>query len=563
MAFLADLTTLLLIASLALVHDPDSLDPLAPRLPLALILLPLVLAATALTRAAVAFRAPDALVTLALYLTAAGAATSVAPWDSGPALAVAAIAAGAYLAGRRAGDRPGLLRAAAAGSLIALFAVSVTMIGTYTQPVGPALDASIPTHALIGPLANPDVLAGWLLLVIPLAAAGRGGTWLAALGVLALAWTLSRGGLLAGGAAALLFASRHHARRPLALALVGALVLTGFAAVRPSDRTKLTSASTFAKRLTIWRTAFDLYRRAPLFGHGPGRFGALYETARGTDPGGTARMAPSEFAHNVPLQIAVEYGLAGLLLFGSSVVWFARHAARLSRDATDPTARALAAGLTAFLLHNLVSHAAYILPVLALAAFLAGAAATRFTPTGSLPSPRAYPLTCVLAALVLFLLAPWALCENRAAHYAGEAQRHLARSDAKSAVQLTTAALAESPNRPRVRYLAAGALAEAHRPAAALAQYLLLEAQVPHYGHEPYDRARVLLDMNRPAPALAPLAAELRRDPDFFPAWYASAEAYYMLHEPARCRAALARARALAPTPDLARRLDLLKDTLK
>ena len=80
MAFLADLTTLLLIASLALVHDPDSLDPLAPRLPLALILLPLVLAATALTRAAVAFRAPDALVTLALYLTAAGAATSVAPW---------------------------------------------------------------------------------------------------------------------------------------------------------------------------------------------------------------------------------------------------------------------------------------------------------------------------------------------------------------------------------------------------------------------------------------------------------------------------------------------------
>lgn len=561
MAFFADLATLALLAGLALVHDPDSLDPLSPRLPLAALLIPAGLLAAALTRRALAFHQGDALAAAALALTSLGAALSPAPWDSGPALAAAALAAGAYLLGRRAGERPALLEAAASGTLIALIAVSATMIGSYAQPAGRDLLTAIPTHALVGPLANPDLTAAWIVLVLPLAAAGRGGRVLTGLGIIALAWTLSRGALLAAAGAACLYHARAlpTTRRPVVAALIAFLVLTGFAAVNPTDRAKLTSPTTVLKRLTIWRTSLDLYRQSPLFGHGPGRFGALYANARPADPTGPGRLPPSSFAHNLPLQVAVEHGLAGLALLSLAVAGLAR------LDPHDPQTRALAAGLAGFLLHNLVSHAAYTLPILLLAAFLAGALVTR-APHGPVESPRAYALTCLLAGFVLFLIAPWTLSANRAFHAAGVARALLARANPEAsalAAKQALAALAEAPNHPHVRYIAAGALAESGRPAAALAQYLLLEAQTHHFGHETYDRGRVVLDLDRPHVALPSIDAALALDPDFFPAWYAKAEAHYMLKDRPKSQAALDRARALAPTSDWVRRLDDLARALR
>jgi len=555
MAVLADLATLVLVLAVALVYDPDSLDLSSPRLPLALLGLPVALVLAAAAPAGAGFRPPDVLVTLALLWTAAAARLSTAPWAAGPALVAAMIAAGAYLIGRRAGARERLISWVSRASLALLVASAVAMRGVFQRPTGADLAGHAPTAVLVGQLGNPDYLAGWLLVVLPAAALGRGGRAFLAAGLIALGWTLSRGAGLALIAAALAIwrPGRSLGLKPVALALASGLVLTGFAATAPADRAKLTSAVTLEKRLAIWRTALALTADHPFAGRGPGTFPAAYEAARPPDPFGAGRLPPSDFAHCLPLQVAVEHGLAGLALLFAAVALFVPRA--LAQ--TDPLSRALACGALAFLLHNLVSVTAYVLPVLFVGALFAGAAVTRLYPPPADANPRAMALLALFAALVTFLAAPWALSRNRALHEAGMARRALERHRPADALPHALAALAEDPNVTAVRYLAAGALAEAGKPRAALAQYLLLEAQEPAFGHQGFDRARVLIDLSRPSAAISELERSLAFDPNYQD-WYALSEARWAAGDAAGSRAALDRARALAPTPDVAARLDAL-----
>ena len=556
MAALADLVTLACVLALALVHDPSALDLSAPRLPLALILFPVALALAAASPGG-GSRATDLPVGLAVGLAALAAMACGSPWAASNALVAVGLASGAYLLGRRAGTRERLLAGIARGSLALLSVASIAMLGAFTRPAGPDLSTGVPTLALVGPLGNPDYLAGWLVAVLPLAATGpRGRAWLAA-GLVALAWTLSRGAALGLAlAAALVYRPRRlFEHKAILLALAAAFVVGGFVTL-PGDRAKLASPVTFVKRTAIWRTAWQLALERPWLGHGPGSFPAAYEAARPHDPLGPGRMPPSDFAHDLPLQVAVEYGLAGLALLAWGLVPFVRAVPR----ASDPAARALACGALAFLVHNLVSVTAYVLPVLLLGALVAGAAVTRILPAGQ--SSSVGPTAAAALALALACAAPAAVTRARASHEAGLAKAALARGRAADALPHALAALDLEPLAPAHRYLAAAALAESGKPREALVQYLLLEALEPGFGHQGFDRARVLLDLSRPAAAVCELERVLSVDPDQFNAWYALAEARWALGDRSASQAALARARALAPTPDLQRRLDALAHEL-
>lgn len=137
-------------------------------------------------------------------------------------------------------------------------------------------------------------------------------------------------------------------------------------AVLPSGRVARRLAATgqardrtAAWRLVVWKSAARMVRARPLLGVGPGEFRracAVYEEkdAALPPPAQTrAGLRYREHAHNLPLQVAAETGLAGLaaLLWGAAVL--ARTAARGARSSPG-LAAGLAAALAAFAAFSLV-----------------------------------------------------------------------------------------------------------------------------------------------------------------------------------------------------------------
>ncbi|MGW6727408.1 O-antigen ligase family protein [Nocardia sp. NPDC055029] len=214
----------------------------------------------------------------------------------------------------------------------------------------------------IGTFANPNLLAAYLVLLLPVAAAGAasladmrsrlvaGG--LVVLGYLAVLLTGSRGGVIAAlaGLAVYVFLRRlrpgRHATTerwvpwiiPLGAALVVGLLL--FAVV---------TRGSVGVRADVWLAAIRVAADRPQ-GVGPARAGAWLDEAVDS---------PEEFqhAHNLWLNYAVEAGAGGLLAMLAVTVigtWIAVTASA----AGSMTAPASAAGLCGFLAVSLADHPA-------------------------------------------------------------------------------------------------------------------------------------------------------------------------------------------------------------
>ena len=192
------------------------------------------------------------------------------------------------------------------------------------------------TIRIYGPLGNPNLLAGYLLPLIPFAAIAlvrwRGvGAQLFASTTLVLAatatlFTYSRGGwlgMVAAGAVLLLLLllrwTRHWPplwRRllPLAVLLVGAAGLVVAATQIDPIRTRITSLlagrgdSSNNFRINVWLAAIDMIQDRPWLGIGPGNaaFNSVYPLYQ--QPKFNALSA-----YSVPLEILVETGIPGLL----------------------------------------------------------------------------------------------------------------------------------------------------------------------------------------------------------------------------------------------------------
>lgn len=165
--------------------------------------------------------------------------------------------------------------------------------------------------------------------------------------------------------------------------LAGATVLLLGAAVA-AGRGDLATLEPLRLRLVNWRTAWDAFLAHPFTGVGLGGVGQAGLTAA------TGGVNITPYAHNTPLQLLAELGLAGAGAGGLFAAWLTGLVKAAWREH-----RALAMAVLVLPLHNLVDFSFYAAEVLLPWCVLLGALAARLAP----PPPR--PLTAWLLVPLL------------------------------------------------------------------------------------------------------------------------------------------------------------------
>ena len=255
-----------------------------------------------------------------------------------------------------------LLLLAVTGGVVGVI-TAVTSGGEQQQLVGMGAEA---TGRAAGSFGHPNLLAVFLATALAASAAVAVGgrpsfrpvaavSFAAALAGLAL--TLSRGGLLAAGAAVIMMLMWRPFRRLAAVAVaVGAIaLLVAGADVLGSSQsvdlvTKRIESVRYADqadpRSELWRGTPEIIGDHPLVGVGAGQFSTASQRYALRDP--LSEYQPFEHAHSIPLTVAAELGVLGL----AALVWLAAALAIVLVRAcrrTQGWARAYAFGLTAAL----------------------------------------------------------------------------------------------------------------------------------------------------------------------------------------------------------------------
>jgi len=239
------------------------------------------------------------------------------------------------------------------------------------------------TWRIYGPFFNPNLLAGYLLLALPLAAAvvwwsrtqsegdGRSLLTIASGFVIllmsaALLLTGSKGGLLAAAVVIVVLAftlprrGTRLARRVRWLAIVALLAGGAIVLLTPPIRVRILSAFTTQRRSAAfryytWTATAQMIGQRPVLGFGPGSY--EYVQPQFAIAGFTRT------AHQTLLQIAAETGLPSLVLL--LVALFAIVNELCSRISRAPPGQRLlaAAALAAFVgfwTHNLIDYSWYV-----------------------------------------------------------------------------------------------------------------------------------------------------------------------------------------------------------
>ena len=211
-----------------------------------------------------------------------------------------------------------------AGLLLAFSApLTVEWVGGKFSYVPAQLYA--PFTPLAVDLVNPNVMAGALVIVLPVALALPLYAWnelavaergLAVLSALAMSVVMvlmqSRGALIAGGAAVVVLALMRWSkgRWVWGAGISGAVALALVQAIRGGPSSTVASAGeSFESRLELWSRGLYIIEDFPFTGVGMGAFqevtNALYPIL--SIPGGQPH------AHNLFLQVAIDLGLPGLI----------------------------------------------------------------------------------------------------------------------------------------------------------------------------------------------------------------------------------------------------------
>lgn len=256
-------------------------------------------------------------------------------WSVAPAITLsnAVIFTSLAVVGRAAAQtrwtRPGVL----AGDLLAIWGclVVIVAVSLVAGALGILDPFAPPDHRLRGLLANPNMLALVCLLLLPMTVGFARRRRIAPLpavvvatGALAcLMWTGSRAGLaaaLVGIAAATLQGSLRRTHRPRVrpAALAAAALLVGVVAWGPPITTtnvsntlgRLEDPGDLSGRSDAWRLAIDLWKEAPIAGHGFRSGETLFDQQLQTG----ARGAGYRTIHNGFLQTLAELGIIGASL---------------------------------------------------------------------------------------------------------------------------------------------------------------------------------------------------------------------------------------------------------
>ncbi len=259
----------------------------------------------------------------------------------------------------------------ASGTLVALYGVAQAAAGLEGNLVWiDEEEFSNITLRVWSTLDNPNVLSEYLLLVIPLAAAGaytaksRRGKIASALCagamLLCLVLTWSRGGWLGLAIGAALFLVLMD-RRFIPLGLVGAV---GLLAILPdSIMARLMSVgdlsdSSTSYRVYIWMASINMLRDYWLcgFGTGTAAFQSVY-------PKYSFNAVYAPHSHNLFLQVFCENGILGLIAllgtFCSAVLTLGRTMTAAKDKRTRVQAAALMASLAGFAAQGMTDYAFY------------------------------------------------------------------------------------------------------------------------------------------------------------------------------------------------------------
>ena len=277
------------------------------------------------------------------------------------------------------------------GALIALLTAAEMFAWYWGVPLLPQFTQSWPAvgegvlppafHEAAMALGYNNPLAAYALLLIPLTAAGaltaperdlrRGLGGLCVGLVFTLLATQSRGGYLGLatllGLSALWLAWRTKTREKLPVRwrwLLAGRTLLGVAALGALAGAALvymlvldtnTPTRSDITRLDLWRSAAEIFRDHPLLGVGPRQFAlARLDYPHWEESYAYIRL---EHAHNLPLHLAAEGGVLGLLAMAWVAVRLGRTLLARWRAAEPRTRRrleAIALALPAFGVHNLV-----------------------------------------------------------------------------------------------------------------------------------------------------------------------------------------------------------------
>jgi O-antigen ligase len=294
------------------------------------------------------------------------------------------------------------------GTLVALAVVGVAM-AAYQRFVDPKWMMLGRTQAeqfwtrSAGMFGIPNSLAALIELVLPLCLVWLGArtvaitvkilcAWLAALLVVGLVLTGSRGGWIGAAAALALWpvlTSRSVRKGALGAGAVLAAVATGLCALyifSDAARERITPflrGEFESSRPIIWRVGLQIWQTAPWSGTGAASYNVLFDQHR---PAGFGN--EPDWTHNDYLNTLSDYGIAGFALWagaGAAVLWLAWQAVRARRQSAKAPEGALASwrwrlawwlGLVAFAVHLGVDFHTKI-PALAYAAALVTALALR------------------------------------------------------------------------------------------------------------------------------------------------------------------------------------------
>lgn len=272
--------------------------------------------------------------------------------------------------------------------LTAILAAGLILAIETIVPIMQGTDVVSALTRATGNVIDPNLFAGYLVLLIPLAMAGglaiqwRWAPALAGVAIVllgaALIATLSRGGWLGFIAGVATMAVLLPGRRRLVLGVAGGAILillvglVGPVADRLGSSSGASPLQTFLDRVPIWSAAVSIFLQHPIFGIGINNFGNYVGAF---DP-----TLDVNQAHDLFLNILVERGLIGLSAFLFVLVALFRTLLRGVGLAPTASYRILAVGATAsfvaFLADSLFDVAYYDYKILLLFWLLAGIAAS-------------------------------------------------------------------------------------------------------------------------------------------------------------------------------------------
>ncbi|MCX7866438.1 MAG: O-antigen ligase family protein [Limisphaera sp.] len=193
-------------------------------------------------------------------------------------------------------------------------------------------------HRGLGTYINPNHLAGFLELVVPLAFTYAVASRLSPVGKVVLGYaglvmlaglvvTLSRAGWVAAGTVLLVMfvvLALRSAHRWLALGLLAVAVAAGFYFLPKSFVLKkrwelvareVAEGRTADVRPALWRSAWELWRENPWWGIGPGHFDYRFRQVRPA-----AVQNRPDRVHNDYLNTLVDWGVVGATLVGAALI---------------------------------------------------------------------------------------------------------------------------------------------------------------------------------------------------------------------------------------------------